>query len=110
MRIDRIEVDLSHAVTNQAGDIYHIEIVAYGHEGERRATLQCDAAGVARQGVESDGIPIQDPYDIKVDWRFVERACEVAGYDLQGQMLTETGSSPRTRIFVPMRPRRTYMG
>ena len=110
MRIDRIEIDLSRALINQAGDLYHIDITAYGPDGDRTVTLQADAAGVARQRGPHDGIPLQHPYDITVDWRFVEKACEVAGFDLQGQMLSESGSNPRTRIFLPMRSRRTYMG
>lgn len=110
MRIDRVEIDLSQALVNQAGDLYHIRIVVSGSEGEKSALLQSDAAGVRKQSPAFDGIPIQEPYEITVDWRFVEKACEVAGFDLQGQMLSESGSSPRHRVFLPMRPRRTYMG
>ena len=110
MKIDRVEIDLSQAIVNQAGDIYHIGVKVFGMEGEKNALLQADAAGVRRQTGPVEGIPLQHPYDITVDWRFVEKACEVAGFDLQGQMLSESGSSPRSRIFLPMRSRRTYMG
>lgn len=110
MRIDRIEIDLSQALINQAGDLYHINVKAFGPEGEKTASLQADAAGVRRQQSHSEGIPLQHPYDIEVDWRFVEKACAVAGFDLQGQILSESGSIPRSRIFLPTRSRRTYMG
>ena len=110
MRIDRVEIDLSQALVNQAGDLCHIRLVVSGMEEEKSVLLQADAAGVRKQSAHFEGIPLQHPYEITVDWRFVEKACKVGGFDLQGQMLSESGSSPRHRVFLPMRPRRTYMG
>lgn len=109
MKPNRVEVDISSARTNQAGEISGIVIRGKAREETVERRISSDARGI-HQGLLADSdVPISEHREIEVSEAFAEAACDAVGFNLEGRTLEELNSTAKVRVFLPVGRKTTYM-
>ena len=102
MKPTKIEIDLTSARTNQAGEICNVVIRAKSGNEVTEVTFGCDAAGIQRNLSLQNDVAVTDHYNVLVSEAFAQQACKDLGFDLEGRSLEELDSSHKVRKFLPV--------
>ena len=109
MKPTKIEIDLTSARTNQAGEISNVVLRAKNADDMTEVTFGCNAAGIQRNLSLPNDVAVTDHYNVMVSEAFATQACKDLGFDLEGRSLEELDSSHKIRKFLPVGRKVTYM-
>ena len=105
MSISCVEIDISNARTNQEGEISNISVRVTDGGEVSETVIWSNPAGIHRGFPPEDhlSVPVTDHGAIEISEDLCENIARKLNLDLDGRMLQEMDSTPKRRIFLPVR-------